>query len=247
MTPQSIEKIKEHAVQEFPREACGLLCVVRGKEKYISCRNLASGNEHFILSSEDYADAEMQGEILAVVHSHPNVPPTPSEADKTACEASGLVWHIVHVCDADGLPQAGEIVTFEPCGYEAPLVGREFSHGVNDCYQLVRDWYRRERGITLKNFDRMDGWWERGENLYMKHYAEAGFHLAKGEPETGDMIVMQIRSNQPNHAAVYLGDDLILHHLYGRLSSRDVYGGYWKEVTRMILRHEEIHSGRDRK
>lgn len=241
MTPQTVAAIRSHAEQEFPREACGLLCVVRGREKYIPCRNKAAGTEHFILSSEDYAEAETSGEIVAVVHSHPNVPAVPSEADRTACEASGLVWHIVHVTDENGQPQGGEIVTFEPCGYQAPLVGREFSHGVNDCYQLVRDWYWQERGIDLKNFARTDGWWERGENLYMKHYAEAGFELVNGQPEEGDMIVMQIRSNEPNHAGVYLGDDLILHHLYGRLSSRDVYGGYWKEVTRMILRHKNIH------
>ncbi len=245
MTPQTIEAIRAHAVREFPREACGLLVVVRGREQYIACRNLAGNAGHFILSSEDYAEAENRGEIIAVVHSHPNGPATPSEADRTACEASGLIWHIVPVSCASGQPEAGEIVTLAPCGYEAPLVGREFSHGVNDCYQLVRDWYRRERGIELKNFMRIDGWWERGENLYLKHYAEAGFYLVDGEPEEGDMIVMQIRSTQPNHAAVYLGDGLILHHLYGRLSSRDVYGGYWKDVTRMIMRHRDMHCKAD--
>ena len=34
-----------------------------------------------------------------------------------------------------------------------------------------------------------------------------------------------------------LGDGLILHHLQGRLSSRDVYGGYWQKITTHILRH----------
>lgn len=241
MTPETIEAIHRHAEKDFPRESCGLLVIVRGREKYVPCRNLAGNTDHFVMASEDYANAEMQGEIVGVVHSHPNVPAVPSEADKTACEASGLVWHIVSVSDRSGEVKAGDIVTFEPCGYEAPLVGRPFSHGINDCYQLVRDWYRRERGIELKNFARTDGWWDRGENLYLKHYAEAGFFLAEGEPEEGDMIVMQIRSSQPNHAAVYLGDNLILHHLYGRLSSRDVYGGYWKDVTRMIMRHKAMH------
>jgi cell wall-associated NlpC family hydrolase len=48
---------------------------------------------------------------------------------------------------------------------------------------------------------------------------------------------MQVASPVPNHAAVYLGDGLILHHLQGRLSSRDVYGGYWQKVTTHALRH----------
>lgn len=239
MILQTMHAIRAHAEKDFPREACGLICVIRGREKYIPCRNMAGNDEHFILPSEDYADAEMKGEIVAVVHSHPNIPAVPSEADKTACEASGLVWHIVHVSDASGQPLADDIFTFEPCGFKAPLVGREFSHGVNDCYQLIRDWYESERGIILKNFERTDGWWERGEDLYMKHYAEAGFFPVYDEPEEGDVIIMQVRAYEPNHAAVYLGDGLMLHHLYGRLSSRDVYGGYWKDVTRKVLRYGE--------
>lgn len=53
----------------------------------------------------------------------------------------------------------------------------------------------------------------------------------------GDVIVMQVRAPVPNHAGVYIGDGLMLHHLYNRLSSRDVYGGYWQECTRIVLRH----------
>ena len=30
---------------------------------------------------------------------------------------------------------------------------------------------------------------------------------------------------------------MILHHLYGRLSSRDVFGGYFQHVTTHCLRH----------
>jgi hypothetical protein len=53
--------------------------------------------------------------------------------------------------------------------------------------------------------------------------------------KVGDCFLMQVASPVPNHAAVYLGDGLILHHLQGRLSSRDVYGGYWQKVTTHIL------------
>jgi cell wall-associated NlpC family hydrolase len=52
---------------------------------------------------------------------------------------------------------------------------------------------------------------------------------------------MQVASPVPNHASVYLGDGLILHHLQGRLSSRDVYGGYWQKVSTHALRHPDLH------
>lgn len=59
------------------------------------------------------------------------------------------------------------------------------------------------------------------------------------------MIVMQVQAAEPNHAAIYLGDGLMLHHLYGRLSERAVYGGYWQERTIFTLRHKDMPHGHE--
>lgn len=243
MTPETIAAINVHAERDYPAESCGLVVIVKGRERYIACANTARGTEHFILSGEDFSAAEDLGAVAAVVHSHPDVPAQPSQADMVSCEASGLPWHIVRVDMVGGAAQAGELVTIEPTGYRAPLVGRNFAHGVLDCYQLIVDWYREERDIKLMQFSRADGWWDDGtSDLYTDGFPRAGFvRLADGvEPQRGDVILMQIRSRNgvPNHAAIYLGDGLMLHHLHGRLSSRDVYGGYYQEVTRSILRYQ---------
>lgn len=236
-------EIAEHGCAAYPREACGLIIVERGRERYIPCRNVAVGEESFVLPAADYAAAEERGEVVAVVHTHPDVPATPSQADRVACEASGLPWHIARV---DGsVDGAGPVVTewqsCKPCGYEAPLVGREFSHGVLDCYTLIRDWYRRERGIELPDFARRDRWWSDGsaDDLYLANYGGAGFERLPDDAELreGDVIIMQMRSDKANHAGVYLGDGRILHHLYGRLSSRDVYGGQMLTNTRVRVRY----------
>jgi len=219
----------EHAQSELPREACGLVVVYKGREIYYKCRNLAVGNDQFVLSPDDYELADGMGEIVAVIHSHPNASPEPSQADLVSCEASGLEWHIVNV-------PVGHWHSFKPTGYQAPLVGRTFSHGVLDCYAIVQDWYSRERGIELQQFERHDGWWETGQNLYVDNYAQAGWKPCE-ELHEGAILLMQIGSPVPNHAAVFIGDNMILHHVQGRLSSRDVYGGYWRKVTTHILRY----------
>lgn len=233
MNRQTLDAVRIHAAADYPREACGLVIVAKGRERYVPCRNIAGGTEHFILTAEDFAAAEELGEVVAVVHTHPDAPATPSEADLVACESSGLPWYIL------AWP-ADDLRVIEPVGYQAPLVGRQFAHGVLDCYALVRDWYRRERGIDLPDFPRRDGWWHEGEDLYMRQYADAGFvAVSQDTPELrGDVILMQVRAPVANHAAVYVGDGLMLHHLHGRLSSRDVYGGYWQEITRCVLRYQ---------
>jgi cell wall-associated NlpC family hydrolase len=164
------------------------------------------------------------------------------------CEASGLPWVIVAV--HKGVP--GEIHRFEPSGYVVPLIGRQFHHGVLDCYTLCRDWYAREAGIMLPDFDRPDDWWDDGHSsLYLDNFRAAGFDVVtnnvREHPEPlrrGDGILMQIRAKNdvPNHAGVYLGEGRgwFIHHLYGRLSSRDVYGGTWSEYTRLIVRHRAL-------
>ena len=68
---------------------------------------------------------------------------------------------------------------------------------------------------------------------YSKNVAEAIDPYA-------DIILMNIESPVPNHAAIYLGENVILHHVTNRLSSRDVYkwGGYYHKMTAKVLRHE---------
>lgn len=224
-------EIISFAQSQFPREACGLIL---DNNKFFPCANIAERNIDFIMSPDDYAKADEQGEITSIVHSHCNQGPEPSQADLVSCESSLLPWHIV------SLPN----LTWGYCapkGYIAPLIGRQFSHGVLDCYSLVRDFYKLEMGIILPFFERSEKWWERGQNLYMENFEIAGFEQVKdGTLCRGDGLIMQVMSNVPNHAAIYLGEGIVLHHLMNRLSGRDVYGGYWQKHTRLVVRYKGL-------
>lgn len=239
-----------HARERAPEECCGLLVRVGRKLAYLPVVNAAAKPEQdFRISAEDWADAEDQAVIAAVVHSHPGQSARLSAADRTSMEATALPWVIVEV--REGEPVAH--LVHEPTGYQAPLVGRPFHHGVLDCYTLVRDYYQRELGIVLPEYEREDGWWEKGQDLYADNFEAAGFYpVDPDDLRQGDLIVMQVRAEKANHAGVYLADGRlktepehhpvpggILHHLYGRDSKRDVFGGFWREAARFYMRHRD--------
>lgn len=230
-------QVLEHAAREAPRECCGLAVVVKGRLRYWPCRNISTANAQFEIDPEDYARAEEAGAIVGVCHSHVFLPPTPSQADRVSCEATGLPWLIVS-------HPTGQHLVLKPEGYVAPLEGRQYTHGVLDCYQLIVDYYKQTLGIEMPHFHREDGWWLQGGNLYLENYEKADFvqvgdgtHLDLREH---DVLLLQVGSPVPNHAAVVLADGCILHHVYGRLSSRDIYGGYWRNATTHVLRHRSL-------
>lgn len=249
MDAQLLEAFRQHAAADYPREACGLVVERAGLQQYQRCRNTAAEpDEEFRIDPRDYAAAEDLGEVVAVVHSHPDASSRPSSRDLAMCEATGVPWHILSWPEGDLrtlLPQGG-----------TPLLGRPFVHGLWDCWQVCADWYRREWGLTFPAYEREDGWWEQAEgpSLYEQAYDAAGFVRVQA-PQRGDLIVMAIgRTAHPNHAGIYLGNDprlpdepwspcgagpFLLHHLYGRPSEVIVFGGPWLERTRLVLRHRD--------
>ena len=229
-----ISKIRDHAERSTPHECCGVVVVRNGRQTYIPIDNVSSNpTNEFQLDPSQFAVAEDHGEVLAIVHSHVGIPSTPSLMDRVECERSGYPWIVVSTVD-------GSLSYLEPTGFRAPLIGREFIEGTLDCYALVRDYYKEVCRIDLPDFDRKFTWWQNGDDLISRNLESAGFYsIQSDELRKNDGIIMQIGSRVPNHVGVYAGNNMFLHHLKDRLSSRDVYGGYWRHVTTSYVRHRD--------
>lgn len=245
LTTKLKKAIQAHAAEVYPNECCGVVV----NKTYIPCRNISENKDQFEIHHEDLAAAEDLVEIQAYVHSHPNASARASELDLIQIELHQKPWVICAYPDI-------EFQVYEPCGYKAPLVGRNYIHGIQDCYSIVRDFYERELGIKLIDFERQDLWWESKENksLYLDGFGEAGF-VEVSDMQYGDVLLCRVgRTEHVNHAVIWLGDQtelkseqtescvgssIILHHPYGRKSVREVFGPQWQERVVKVVRYAQ--------
>lgn len=244
MLTKSIKKaIIAHAVADYPREACG---VIVGKE-YIPCTNIASDNAQFEICPIDLVGASKEGAIKAYVHSHPDGSTAPSMPDRVQMNLHSKPWVITNGIDVE---------MHKPDGYQAPLLGREYHHGLMDCYTLVKDYYQRELDITLSDYERSDVWWESADSepLYLDNFKAEGF-VEVDNIQKHDLILCRLgRTEHVNHALVFIGDgklksertddvigdSLVLHHPYNRESLREIYGEQWQRRAAVVIRHKSL-------
>jgi len=221
------ESALNHAKEQDPKESCGLLLNIKGKEKYHPCRNLSlTDHQCFIIDPEDYVKADDRGEIIAIIHSHPITPPAPSQADKVSCEHSGLAWHIVN-------PKTEAWGYCEPTGYKAPLLGRQWVWGISDCWSLVRDWYQETKNIELRDWERPITLEDFNKDPMFERCAlKTGFRQLRSEEQlqNGDLLFMSIFGKGLNHVAVFTNGE-VLHHLTDRLSCREPYSAWLQKCT----------------
>ena len=63
----------EHAKEQAPNECCGLFLKTEKGYEYFRCKNVAHEfeTESFVINPFDYAEGEDKGEVVGIVHSHP--------------------------------------------------------------------------------------------------------------------------------------------------------------------------------
>ncbi len=239
ISPQEHADFRDHVLRSFPQEACGVLV----EDGYKPCVNASSSpNTHFTIRAEELIQIEVEhGPIQAVLHSHtilpgdrPKYPANwPSGMDMQQWLRGSVRWGIT-ATDGENLD---ELVWLDE-GQIAPILGRPFVHGVWDCYATVRDWFRLEKGLTMRNYPRGMEWWERGQDLYSQNFASEGFvEVPRAGLKAGDVCLMQYKSPVINHAAVITGPNEILHHLFHRPSRKDRFD-QWERLCVKFVRYQ---------
>ena len=232
-THYQIEKMVKLAQQRAPNEACG---IVATNGTVCELRNWAAEPWNGFRIDP----SELPARYSAVWHSHPDGSVQPSESDQYSCRLVGKPYWIVSPSGLWVSLQPEECQTLD-------LKGREFHHGVVDCYSLVQDYFGQHFKIALPNFYRPDLWWEDpdAEPLYGEHNLnKAGFRRYTyrqdpGQIQRHDVLIMRIgrRVHHDNHAAVYEGNNAMVHHLPDALSRAEPLTQPWLRRITCIARH----------
>lgn len=223
-----------HGAAEYPCEAIGLVV----DNAYVPLVNIAARPEREC-EVDPQAWLTYGSSIEAVIHSHPDDWPVPSERDMRQQIATAVPWGIYSTQKATS-STAPEPVTYSPVVWfgrqvpRAPLIARPgqaprgFHHGHTDCLSGIEDWHEIQ-GVTLPQSPRDWEWWLKragpdGEpiapkDFYRDLYEPYGFEIV--EPMIpGSVFMGALGTNAdgtpcttPNHAGVYLGNNLMLHHL----------------------------------
>lgn len=237
----AIKTIVDTGIAQYPKEACGLILNVGKKTFAVACDNVSDDPKNrFKISPTDYAKFARKGDVVAIWHTHTDEPATASLADVEMCKRTNLPWFIVAISkDADEI-KVSEPTVIYPKGEDIPYLERPYVFGIHDCYTLIIDFYKREFGIEMGNqYPRIENWWSKGYDFFSENFKEQGFvQVIDEEPQYGDIFIIQSESKVPNHVAIYIGNETILHHCHGRLSSQDIYGGYWYKHTAYHVRHK---------
>jgi cell wall-associated NlpC family hydrolase len=233
LTDKCMADFKAEVLARYPEEACGFVVA----DEFVPCKNIAEDPlKHFKVANKTYLKHARTGKLQAVLHSHPYSlterfkwpKEWPSSDDMRAQIAMNIPWGIV-ATEGEGLTRMIWLGDVPP-----PLEGREFIHGVLDCYSICRDYYR-EQGIVLPDYPRDMEWWDHGEDLYSQNFAAAGFvEITAAEATTGDAVLMGVGTSVVNHAAVIVGPNRILHQLFNRMSGVEPLNKWDRKVAKYL-------------
>lgn len=232
----TIKQAINHAMKEWPNESCGFIV----DNKYVALDNIHETPLHdFHISNENYF--KYVGDIQCVIHSHNDIRHC-SSSDMKQQVSSELPWGIINL-------RMGNYDSHWFWGDQLPIqdyIGRPFHYGAYDCYSLIRDFYRKEYDILLPIAPRDWDFWHKGENLFGHYLApkfKSGEFFIVGswkELQPGDVLLFKLDISKVwNHSGIYIGNNMIMHHVDGKLSRKSLLNNQLPYIDIMV-RHRDV-------
>lgn len=231
-------QMKAHFNACYPEEGAGYI----KDGLFYPLQNISSGDKREEVAVDP---SFLLKEPQMFVHSHTtgwkqfdrwHDPRSPSYFDLKGQIDTGIEWGVM---TTDG-ENCSDLYTWGNWNNRPPYEGRDFIHNIQDCLSLGQDWFAREYGIHLPNVARHPFWHDEGQDLMNDLYQEWGFYdIDISEARRGDWFLYAIRTPILRHIGIYLGNNQVLSHWYGRLSAVEPMGT-WAKHIRKVIRHKDI-------
>jgi proteasome lid subunit RPN8/RPN11 len=237
LTDSQKHEIKLHALAEKPKECCGIIT-----QHVHRCRNISDNPEHhFKISPEDYVVAVKDGAVTAFYHSHLENPEF-SQFDIQNSELHKLPI-VLYCIKTDAFSE------YTPQGFQLPYTGRGYIHGKVDCFTLIRDYYANEKNIFITDITHPYRYVEDKKNhpentksypVLFNHFIENNF-IEVFNARSSDVLLMKTPFiPSPVHCAIFMNNNVILHHPFQGVSCSAPYSNFWKARTVHIMRHRSL-------
>ncbi len=211
-------------------ESCGFVVLNHvSQAAVVPCTNVSPTPEtDFHIPIIDYLRAQALGRILYAWHSHPVDAPF-SEADKVYADESLIPQRLFNLT-------SNLWSEYIPPAYHYSLEGRVWCWGEQDCFSLVRDYFRQTHHITIRDYDRDEESNDLAARI-LAGFTNEGFHKAPTMNQLQKNDVLLFRTNgAPQHMGIFMGNSRVLHHPLMALSRMDSYSVNWQRRLHSILR-----------
>lgn len=227
------KRLLEECRKAYPNEACGYVIISeKGQFEVISCENSAHNpRTDFRISPRETLRVKKLGRVVAGYHSHPDGKAKLSTFDEMFIKLSEMPMYVVSIPE-------GRISYFTPENVNIPYEGREYKLGYQDCYTIVTDWARKEKGLDIPMHTTPEKWWESGKENRAELFGPRYAYKVDSFKEC-EVVLFQIDAPVPNHMAIKVGNDKILHHLINRLSCIDHWNRFWQSHAVSYWRFKE--------
>lgn len=232
-------EIIKHATTFPEEEVCGLIIKsFNGEIIVFPCRNKSDNKSlHYILDPNDYLKSIYIGEILACYHSQIESDEF-SNLDKIQSIGHNCIYIMFCLSTKN-------FHIFDPKNknFSNPLskyIGINFKIGENDCYSLIRNFYKIEKNIHLPDLNREKDWYQLDPKRFEKeHNKNFKNFVLTNNPKYGDLIVFKYAKNiNPHHLGIYLNNIEFLHHPRNKYSCVESFSCNYKKRVAFYLKYE---------
>jgi len=222
-------EMRKYSLENSGKESCGLLVKTKEDIIFIKCKNMSHHKDnHCVLYPLDYIRASKLGKIVGHFHSQSDIEPSFTDYLNAY---NHNIYSIVYSWKSDRF----SIIEPELKNY----LNLDYELGKNDCFELVKNYYKKELHISISEFKRYNKWELDSPTLITDNIEKEGFKRIKFKDiMKNDVIVFNIYGI-PSHLSIYMGNYLILHHPENEKSIVSELSEGWIKRINCILRHKD--------